>query len=96
MTLYFDDIIHPVDGAVLFSEEDATEIIDFVLAHREVESLVVHCYGGESRSRAVVAFILKMCGGDNSRYFQTGRPNQYVYDTLCTVLERRKRNGTGK
>ena len=90
LTLYFDDIVRPVEGAVLFSEEDAEEIIDFVLAHRSVETLLVHCYGGESRSRAVAAFLVKMFGKDDSRYFETGRPNQYVYDVLNAALAKRK------
>ena len=82
LTLYFDDIVCEVDGAVLFTDEQAEEIIDFINANRSVETLLVHCYGGESRSRAVAAFAVKMLGGDNSRYFETGRPNQYVYDVL--------------
>lgn len=41
---------------------------------------------GQSRSRAVGAFAVKMLGGDNSRYFSQGNPNMYVYDTLETVL----------
>ena len=91
LTLYFDDIVRPVDGAVLFSEEDAEEIISFVLRHKGTETLLVHCYGGESRSRAVAAFITKMCGKDDSMYFSTGRPNRHVYDTLTAVWEKRRR-----
>ena len=93
LTLYFDDISHEVDGATLFSAADARDIIEFVLAHRSAETLLVHCYGGESRSRAVAASIVKMCGGDNTNYFQTGRPNQYVYDLLNAEWEKRKRRG---
>ena len=85
LTLYFDDIAGPVEGAVLFSEEQAKEIIDFVRAHRDADTLLVHCYGGESRSRAVGAFIVRMLGGDDSSYFETGRPNEHVYDTLESV-----------
>ena len=91
LTLYFDDIVRPVEGAVLFSEEDAGEIIDFVLAHRGAETLLVHCYGGESRSRAVAAFASELLGGDSEEYFKTGNPNQVVYDTLKETLERRRR-----
>ena len=82
LTLYFDDIDREVEGAVLFSDEQAAEIIDFINANRTAETLLVHCYGGQSRSRAVAAFAVKMLGGDNSNYFETGRPNQYVYDAL--------------
>ena len=90
LTLYFDDIFKEVDNAILFSEDDAEEIIDFVLAHRNVDTLLVHCYGGESRSRAVAAFIVSMFGKDNSLYFITGRPNEVVYKTLVEAWNKRK------
>ena len=88
LTLYFDDIVREVDGAVLFSREMAQEIIYFILGHKAVDTLIVHCYAGQSRSRAVGAFVVKMFGGDNSRYFMTGSPNQYVYDTLIDEWNR--------
>ena len=90
LTLYFDDIIREVDGAVLFTDEMADQIIAFVLAHRSVETLLVHCYGGQSRSRAVGAFAVEMLGGNSKRYFETGSPNQYVYDVLETAWIRRQ------
>ena len=82
LTLAFDDIVRPVEGAVLFSEEQAREIIDFIRKNKDAETLLIHCYGGESRSRAVGAFAVSMLGGDNSEYFETGHPNEHVYDTL--------------
>ena len=85
LTLYFDDIVRLVDGACLFSEVQANEIIDFIRENRDAETLLVHCYGGESRSRAVGAFAVRMLGGDNSSYFDTGHPNEHVYETLEAV-----------
>lgn len=82
LTLYFDDIVDDVDGAVLFSETHAEQIIEFIRQHKTADTLLIHCYGGQSRSRAVGAFAVKMFGGDNSRYFIGGNPNQHVYDTL--------------
>ena len=55
-----------------------------------VETLLVHCYGGQSRSRAVGAFAVEMLGGNSERYFETGSPNQYVYDVLETAWIRRQ------
>ena len=89
LTLYFDDIVREIPGLVLFSKEDAEEIIDFILAHRNADTLLVHCYGGQSRSRAVAAFAVKLFGKDNSRYFETGNPNEAVYNTLLEVWENR-------
>ena len=57
---------------------------------KEVDTLLVHCYGGQSRSRAVGAFAVKMLGGDNSKYFTTGNPNQHVYDVLETAWLRHR------
>ena len=90
LTLYFDDIIRPVEGLSCFSEADAGEILDFIQAHRAVDTLLVHCYGGESRSRAVAAFAVKLLGGDNAAYFRTGHPNELVYETLERVWKSRK------
>ena len=72
-------------GAVLFDDEMAEKIISFITEHKKVDTLLVHCYAGQSRSRAVGAFAVKMLGGDNSRYFKGAIPNQYVYDVLEAV-----------
>ena len=85
LTLYFDDIVRDVEGAVLFTEEMAKQIIDFIKKNRVADTLLIHCYAGQSRSRAVGAFALKMLGGDNSRYFTQMNPNMYVYETLEKV-----------
>lgn len=85
LTHYFDDVIRDVDGAVLFTDEMAKQIIAFIKKNLKVETLLVYCYAGQSRSRAVSAFAVKMLGGDNSRYFSQGNPNMHVYDTLETV-----------
>lgn len=82
LTLYFDDIVREVKDAVLFSEKMAFQIIYFILKHKEVDTLLIHCYAGQSRSRAVGAFAVKMLGGDNSIYFKKYNPNLHVYDTL--------------
>ena len=90
LTLLFDDIDHEVDGAVLFSEEMARKVIGFIRENRSAETLLIHCYGGQSRSRAVGAFAVKMLGGNNERYFTEGNPNRHVYDTLMKVWEEGK------
>ena len=82
LTVYFDDIVSKTQGAVLFSEEQAQSIIEFIRAHKSADTLLVHCYAGQSRSRAVGAFAAKMLGADNSVYFETGCPNEYVYRVL--------------
>lgn len=91
LTIQFDDIVKEVDGAVLFSDEMADRILDFIEAYRNsVDTLLVHCYAGQSRSRAVGAFAVRMLGGDNSRYFEEGLPNLYIYDVLESAWIRRQ------
>lgn len=85
LTLQFDDITREVEGAVLFSEEMAKQIIAFLKKNKTVDTLVIHCYAGQSRSRAVGAFAVKLFGGDNTKYLTQGSPNMHVYDTLETV-----------
>lgn len=88
LTLYFDDIVEEVEGAVLFDEEMAEDIIRFVRANKNVDTLLIHCYAGQSRSKAVGAFVVKMAGRDDSKYFREGSPNKHVYDTLVKVYRR--------
>lgn len=88
LTLYFDDIVREVEDAVLFSEKMAEDIIRFILMYRDVDTLLIHCFAGQSRSRAVGAFAVKMLGGDNSAYFKKGSPNMVVYNTLAEVWNR--------
>ena len=93
LTLYFDDIVTDVDGVVLFEDDMADKIIDFIEKFRsEVDTLLVHCYASQSRSRAVGAFAVEILGGDNSRYFEEGTPNQYIYDVLESAWIRRQLN----
>lgn len=62
LTLIFDDIVTEVDGAVLFDDEMADEIISFIEEHKKgADTLLVYCYAGQSRSRAVGAFAVVIC-----------------------------------
>lgn len=92
LTLLFDDIVKEVDGAVLFDDDMADAIIDFIQKHQKIaDTLLVHCYAGQSRSRAVGAFAVEMLGGDNSRYFkESNTPNMFVYDVLESAWVRRQ------
>lgn len=88
LTLKFDDIVRPVEGAQIFTEEMAKQIIHFIKNNIAVDTLLIHCYAGRSRSRAVGAFAVKLLGGDNSLYFKNGNPNEYVYDVLIQTMKK--------
>ena len=86
LTLYFDDVEREVPGVVLFSGEQARQIIEFIRKNQDADTLLVHCYGGESRSRAVAVFADEMLGLDSSRH-RNGHPNRWVYQTLKAVAQ---------
>lgn len=91
LMLYFDYIVTEVDGVVLFDDAMADQIIDFIEGKKaEVDTLLVHCYAGQSRLRAVGAFAVEMLGGDNSKYFKGVVLNQYIYDVLESAWIRRQ------
>ena len=86
LTLKFDDIIRPVEGAQISTEDMAEQIIRFIRNNKGVDTLLIHCYAGQSRSRAVGAFAIWLLGGDNSVFFKKYNPNEYVYKQLMKVL----------
>ncbi len=80
LTLFFDDIEQPQTGASLMSETQAAEIIRFISAHKDdVDTLLIHCYAGISRSKAVARFAREMLALPplNDDIF-----NAYVYEML--------------
>jgi predicted protein tyrosine phosphatase len=57
LTLQFDDIVKEVEGAVLFTKEQAEAILNFVELHRDADTLLIHCYAGQSRSKRWGRFL---------------------------------------
>ena len=83
LTLLIDDTVKEVDGAVLFNETHARQIIDFIKKNRDkVDTLVIHCYAGQSRSAAVGAFAMEYLGQDSSDFIQNHQPNPYILKLL--------------
>ena len=93
LRLQFHDA-EPVEGftlppdIVLMNEGHAKSIWQFVKQWQEtVQTIVVHCEQGMSRSPAVAAAICNVVNGDGSQFFQEYMPNRYVYDLMTTVAE---------
>ena len=80
LTLYFDDIEETEHGLKLISFPQAIAIVKFIKAHAEdVDTLLIHCFAGVSRSRAVGAFareVLDIPPNDEGDF------NEYVYTIL--------------
>ncbi len=74
----------------LFTAEQAATILDFVGVHwDEIEVLLVHCYGGLSRSPAVAAAISKIYYGTDEPFFARFALNRLVYSTIMQVAAER-------
>lgn len=67
----------------LIEDSDANEIKTFVesLYDLDIDTLIIHCHAGVSRSSAVAAAITKYYTNDDSMYFNSDRyaPNMTVY-----------------
>lgn len=71
LNLSFDDVeedlqVSPTNKGMTraFTENDAKKIIKFLDSNKSVETIVVHCAGGISRSGAVGQFALDYLNGD--------------------------------
>ena len=69
----------------LISDEDAEKIVNFVNRHKDsVDTIIVHCRAGISRSSGVCAAIMKYLEGNDSAIFDNPRyhPNMRCYRTV--------------
>ena len=71
---------------VVMDEDHAKLIWQFVRQWQEkVETIVVHCEQGMSRSPAIAAAICWVLNGDNRQFFHEYFPNRYIYNLLGSV-----------
>lgn len=85
LTLYFDDIQQETKGLKLMDEEQAQQILDFIHEHRGVSTLLIHCFAGISRSKAVGAIAAEMYHDSAAMFLRDGLENKYVYHMLKEV-----------
>jgi len=84
-TLYleFDDLEKEYKDYMIFSKEDAREILAFFNNFRcYVNLIIVNCEAGISRSAGIVAALSKISGQDDSIFFKKYLPNMLVYKTI--------------
>lgn len=80
------------DGGI--TDEDARKILEFVDRNADkVDTLLIHCEMGVSRSPAVGAAVYHVLteGGDDSEFFQRFTPNRIVYRTILDEARRQGR-----
>ena len=87
LRLAFADITRPMDDYLLFHDDQAHDILDFVTHHWEHNrTLMVHCDAGISRSSAVAAAIARLKWRDESQFLESPfEPNPLVYRTIREV-----------
>jgi predicted protein tyrosine phosphatase len=74
---------------VMFTEEMARAIDSFVAQHAaDIETVIVHCDAGHSRSPAIAAALAHRYNEPsvNDWFFKHRTPNRFVYRTLLEVL----------
>lgn len=93
LILEFDDITleeHELEGCLkLFNKTDAIKIKEFVDNYKNsVNSIVVHCTAGISRSGSVGCCLARYLNGEDDYLLKTGKyiPNERVYFELCKTL----------
>lgn len=83
LTLYFDDIEKPQQDAKQMTEGQAAEIIQFIKEHTgDADTLLIHCFAGISRSKAVEKYAREMLGFPPSN---DNLYNEYVYTMLKQI-----------
>lgn len=83
LRLKFDDVDKEGDTFVLFTKEQAIQILNFVKQIKnKVDFIIVHCEAGISRSAGVVAALEKIYNNDNNYVFKYYCPNSFVYRTI--------------
>lgn len=90
--LWFDDVEE--DNGCAFTDDDANDIIDFVKKNEKYDTLIVHCFGGVSRSQAVKHALIKCLGlPEQEKPFMM---NKYVYTKIIDAWENDVQNNRHK
>jgi predicted protein tyrosine phosphatase len=83
--LEFDDLDgpYPSEKIILFNKGHAAMILGFFEKWKDrVDTFVINCEAGISRSAGIGAALCKICGYDDSRFFKQFCPNRLVYRTI--------------
>lgn len=78
-----DDELYEYDLREGLQDDDAEHVAEFVLRHRGVNKIVIHCFAGASRSRSMAAAI---CAVLKLPYHYTVK-NSLVYSKVTSALE---------
>lgn len=74
----------------VFSGHEARQIKIFlkqIMKNESIETLIVHCSAGVSRSPAIAAAISKHLFGNDNEFWEKQLPNKYIYNLMLNDLE---------
>lgn len=75
----------------LMTAKDSRAIWNFVSDLRDVETLIVHCGAGWSRSAAVGAAVAYVFDDEAEKFFRDLSPNEYVFRLMLRTVPSRLR-----
>ena len=91
--LRFDDMIPQEEAlmeypAVLFNEDMAKKVAEFVYLHKDANELICQCACGISRSAGIAAAVMEHFYKNGAAIFEDGwyRPNVFVYQLTLEAL----------
>jgi predicted protein tyrosine phosphatase len=88
LRLAFADNEYAGEDGPPFSPIHAKQILEFVEKNWDkTEVLMIHCFGGISRSPAIAAAIAKLRYQDDSMFFCLYTPNKLVYNTILETAK---------
>jgi cystathionine beta-lyase/cystathionine gamma-synthase len=88
-SLFFNDIEYQTETGILMSDDDAQKIKVSVDAYKDkVDTVLVHCFAGVSRSSAIACAISMYLNGDDINIWSQGcyAPNIHCYKTTLKAF----------
>ena len=90
LRLQFHDLDKHCEGYEIFTDKDAKKVRRFVTSHlNEIETIVIHCEAGVSRSVGMGAAIAKFYFNDDTVFFDRGIPNKLIYGKVLQEFQKK-------
>jgi predicted protein tyrosine phosphatase len=97
LTLYADDIEFVYSGKKQlaayqpFTKQQAIKVVKFYrkIKARNIDTIVVSCMAGQSRSAAVAAALTEMGGESSQSFWRTKFPNRMIFGMIYDAAQNR-------
>jgi predicted protein tyrosine phosphatase len=92
LTLVFHDTDRKENGTILYTEQQAGEVLKFVQRNiKKVDEIIIHCDTGINRSAGMAAALNKIYNGIDEDYFKHYKTDMHVYQTTMNTAERKNK-----